>query len=188
MVRLIYQILDGDVGLMDGCRQLWKQADEYNLLSMPCFEWFVQLDLEFDNVLKDAAISDVSARRSMFEERKREEIIAKLKLILLQLYEPVYTLQHAAESFLKGDWNAQQAILAMRRPIIDLGLDKVEPYDEMYEMADDFHLIPTGDDKVLWHPELLKRKEDENIALCQSYYPDAKDVCQYILEHPIRRR
>ncbi len=51
MVCLIYQILDGEVGLMEGCSQLWKQADEYNLLSLPCFDWFVQLDLEFDNFL-----------------------------------------------------------------------------------------------------------------------------------------
>lgn len=188
MVRLLYQILDGEVGLMEGCSQLWKQADDYNLLSLSCFDWFVQLDLEFDKFLAGAAAAELPARRNTFEESRREEIITKLKLLMLQLGEPVFTLQYAAEAFLKGDWSAQQAIMAMRCPIVDLGLDGDEPYDEIYDMADDFHLIPSGNDRQLWHPELLKRKEDENLANCVDYYLQVKIACQYILAHPISRR
>ncbi|MBK9205474.1 MAG: hypothetical protein IPL73_24240 [Candidatus Obscuribacter sp.] len=58
MVHLIYQILDGEVGLMEGCSQLCKQADEYSLLTLSCFDWFVQLDLHFDKFLTGAAAAD----------------------------------------------------------------------------------------------------------------------------------
>lgn len=214
MVHLIYQILDGKMGSMEGCRQLWKQADEYNLLSLPCFEWFVQLDLDFDKFLAGVAAAELPARRNTFEERKREEIIAKLKLLLLQLQEPVFTLQYAAEAFLKGDWTAQQAILAMRRPIVDLGLDEEQPYDSLYgqadwalrrpiadpgldqtppyvslyRLADDFYEIPSGDARQLWHPDLIRQKEQDNADICNMIAERVKEACQYILAHPISRR
>ncbi|MBK7746469.1 MAG: hypothetical protein QG625_3521 [Cyanobacteriota bacterium erpe_2018_sw_39hr_WHONDRS-SW48-000098_B_bin.30] len=214
MVHLIYQILDGEVGLMEGCSQLCKQADEYNLLTLSCFDWFVQLDLHFDKFLTGAAAAELPARRNAFEERKREEIIAKLKLLMLQLREPVFTLQYVAETFLKGDWTAQQAVMAMRRPIVVLGLDQKQPYDSLYSqadwvmcrpvvdpgldekepyvslyrLADDFYEMPSGDARQLWHPDLLKRKEQENAALCKRIAERVKVACEYILEHPIPRK
>ncbi|MBK9205473.1 MAG: hypothetical protein IPL73_24235 [Candidatus Obscuribacter sp.] len=89
-----------------------------------------------------------------------------------------------AETFLKGDWTAQQAVMAMRRPIVVLGLDQKQPYDSLYSqadwvmcrpvvdpgldekepyvslyrLADDFYEMPSGDASQLWHPDLLKRK------------------------------
>lgn len=214
MVRLIYQILDGEVALMEGCCQLWKRADEYNLLSLSCFEWFVQLDLEFDNFLTGVAAAELPARRNTYEERKRDEIIAKLNLLLLQLREPGFTLQYAAKAFLKGDWTAQQAVMAMRRPIIDLGLDQEQPYDSLYgqadwallrptsdpglaekppyvslyRLADDFYEIPSGDARQLWHPDLIRQKEQDNADICNRIAESVNEACHYILAHPITRK
>lgn len=185
LVRLIYEILDGKVGLLEGCSRLWNLADEQGLLSSDSFDKFVQLDSDFDNFVTGACGTDLVDRRTSFEASKKEEFTAELRLLLLQLQEPIYTLHYTAEAFMNGQLTTQQAILAMHQPIYELELLDKEPYATLYHLSYDFHEIPSGAERHRWHPELLERKEKENSELCKMISKEVKDGCQYILDNPI---
>ncbi|MDX1990334.1 MAG: hypothetical protein SFV17_26815 [Candidatus Obscuribacter sp.] len=181
LVEQIYAVIRGEQGLLDGCSKLWRLADQLGVLFELHMEWFIELELKLDQALAGIDQTTRLAIRQEFEGEVFRDASAKLEALLLELEEPFYSLSFYARACLEAPEPNLADLFALRAAILELDLGEVEPFKIIVRELSEIEDLPHDSDAHLWHPQLLKKKQDANREILRKAEKELQRCCLEIL-------
>lgn len=186
LIELCYLVLDDELSISEGASQIWRLADDFDLLRTDLFDPFLQCDAKTDKA--DRQSESLLAGNPENRTGKGDELISHFRSILLYLREPFCLLQSAAASFMEGQLDAHSFVVIAREQVNRLRLAEQEPYRSIWLLADDFEPMPDEGSRSLFHPDLLERKQRWNDEAGKALAGRLRSACEVILKTPSKIR